>query len=139
MAGTKHAQGIIAASALVLVLVTACSDDTREKIGEAAGGVREDVESATDDARARAAAEAFRAAVKADDLDDAQGGAREVAMLQANAEDLPGDPAAEGIVDADGDGADDDGLVEFVIGDGTACVTLPETGDDIDVTGGTCT
>jgi hypothetical protein len=29
--------------------------------------------------------------------------------------------------------------VEFVIGDGTACVTLPETGDDIDVTGGTCT
>jgi hypothetical protein len=133
---TKHAKEILAAA--LFVLVPACSDEARDKIGDAAESVREDVESTADDARARAAAEAFRALIKADDLDDARGGAREFVMLQSNAEDLPGDPVAEGIVDADGDGKDDDGLVEFVVGDGTACARLPETGDDIDVTGGAC-
>lgn len=137
--GAKQIPRIVTVSVLVVLVVSACSDDTRDKIGDAAESAREDVESAVDDARARAAAEAFRAAIKADDLDDARGGAREVATLQANARDLPGDPAAEEIVDADGDGTDDDGFVEFVVGDGTACVTLPATGDDIDVTGGACT
>ena len=125
-------------AALAVLGLSACSDDTRDKIGDAAGEVQEDVESATEGARARAAAEAFRASIKADDLDDAAGGARELALLQESSEDLPGDPVADGIVDGDGDGIDDDGFVEFVVGDATACVTLPVTGDDIEVSGGRC-
>ena len=119
-------------------VATACADDTRDKLGDAAQSAREDIESATDDVGARAAAEAFRGSIKAADLDDARGGAREMALLQEKSQDLPGDPVTEGIADADGDGIDDDGLVEFVVGGAAACVTLPATGDDIDVTDGRC-
>lgn len=133
-----HTRMMVVLAIALALLGAACSDDTRDKIGDAAESVQEDVESATDEARARSAAEAFRVSIKAADLDDAAGGAREVAMLQQSGEDLPGDPIAQGIVDGDGDGVDDDGFVEFVVGDAVTCVTLPVTGDDIDVSGGRC-
>jgi hypothetical protein len=129
---------VVLAIGATSLAATACSDDTRDRIGDAARSAREDVESVTDEASARVAAEAFRGSIKAADLDDARGGAREVALLQEKARDLPGDPVAEGIADGDGDGVDDDGLVEFVVGDGVACVTLPASGDAIEVTGGRC-
>jgi len=36
------------------------------------------------------------------------------------------------------DGRDDDGYVQATVGDENACITLPESGDDIDVSGGAC-
>jgi hypothetical protein len=137
-ANPRRAAIVVAVFAVGLLGLAACSDDTRDKISDAAESVQEDIESASEEARARAAAEAFRAAIKAEDLDDAAGGAREVALLEESSGDLPGDPVAEGIADANGDGIDDDGFVEFVVGDAVACVTLPESGDDIDVTDGRC-
>lgn len=134
----KPMANVLLAVLAATLAASACSDDTRDKIGDAAESVQEDVESATEEARARAAAEAFRASIKADDIDDARGGAREIALLQESAEDLPGDSVAQGIVDGDGDGVDDDGFVEFRVGDAVVCVTLPATGDDIDVTDGAC-
>jgi hypothetical protein len=129
---------VVVIGALLGAALVACSDETRDRIGDAADSAREDIESAGNTVGARAAAESFRAAIKADDLDDARGGARELALLQDKADALPGDPVAEGITDADGDGIDDDGRVEFVVGDAVACVTLPASGDDIDVTDGRC-
>ena len=129
---------VVAIGVMLGAALIGCSEDTRDKLGDAAESAREDIESASDTVAARAAAESFRAAIKADDLDDTRGGARELALLQDKAGDLPGDPVAEGIADADGDGVDDDGWVEFVVGDAVACVTLPVTGDDIDVTEGRC-
>jgi hypothetical protein len=135
---TKPITTIVLAVLAATLVVSACSDDARDKIGDAANSVREDVESKSEEVRARTAAEAFRASIKADDLNDARGGARELALLHESAEDLPGDSVAGGIDDGDGDGVDDDGFVEFVVGDAAVCVTLPATGDDIDVSGGRC-
>jgi hypothetical protein len=87
---------------------------------------------------ARVSAEEFRVFLKAQDTDDNTGGVREIEALREAADDLPGDPDVTGIEDADGDGVDDDGLVELKVDDEYACVTLPESGDEIDVSGGRC-
>ena len=99
----------------------------------------DDVEEQANDATARAGAEAFRVSIKAQDTDDDSGGVRSVEALQAAAEDVPGDPDITGIEDSDGDGIDDDGFVEVHVGDQVACVQLPESGDEVDVTGEACT
>ena len=70
--------------------------------------------------------------------DDATGGVRNVEALREAAEDLPGDPEITRIADSDGDGRDDDGYVQAKVGDENAYVTLPESGNDIDVSGGAC-
>jgi hypothetical protein len=124
---------VVALVVVGLMAVGACDDDTRDKAEETV----EDVKEKAGEAGARAAAEAFRASLKAQD-DDVAGGVRNVDVLRKAAEDLPGDPEITGIDDTDGDGRDDDGYVQATVGDENACITVPETGDDIDVTGGAC-
>jgi hypothetical protein len=118
---------VLAASAL---FVGAACDEAEEAV--------EEVEEKAGEAGARANAEGFRASLQADQVEDEPGGARGMGALQDAADDLPGDPDVIGIVDANGDGIDDDGYVQFVVGDESACVTLPSSGDEIDVTGGAC-
>ena len=74
-------------------------------------------------------AEALRASLSSNDT-AAEDGLRSVAALQEVADDLPGDPEVTGIEDGDGDGLDDDGKVQVDQDDASACVTLPEAGDD---------
>jgi hypothetical protein len=87
---------------------------------------------------ARTSAEAFRVSVKAQDTEGDPGGVRNIQVLREAADDLPGGPRVLGIDDSNGDGIDDDGFVEVKVDDEFACVTLPESGDDVDVTGGRC-
>jgi hypothetical protein len=94
---------------------------------------------ATEDVTARAGAEAFRVSLKAQETDDSRGGVREIKALNRAADDTPGDPNVTGIADSDGNGVDDDGFVEVKVGDEVACVQLPESGDEIDVTDDACT
>ncbi len=94
---------------------------------------------AADDVTARAGAEAFRVSLKAQDTDDDRGGVRAIDALNKAAEDVPGSPDITGIADTDGDGTDDDGLLEVKVGDQVACVRLPESGNEIDVTDDACT
>jgi hypothetical protein len=126
--------GFVALAAVGLAVGGGCDDDTRDKAEEAV----EDVQEKAGEAGARATAEGLRASLKAHDTDDASGGVRNIEVLRSAAEDLPGDPEFIGIADADGDGRDDDGYVQANVGDESACVTLPESGDDIDVSGGAC-
>jgi hypothetical protein len=116
----------------------ACDEETRDKAGDAVESAREDVEESVDEAGARGAAESFRVSLKAQDTDDDAGGVRAIDALNEAADDLPGDPEVLGIGDGNGDGADDDGLVEIRVGEELACVTLPTSGNEIDVTGGAC-
>ena len=125
---------IMALAVVGLMLGGACDDETRDKAEETAESVKEKA----GEAGARASAEGFRASIKAQDTDDASGGVRNVEALREAAKDLPGDPEITGIADSDGDGRDDDGYVQAKVGDENACVTLPESGDDVDVSGGAC-
>jgi len=119
------------------LLLTGCSEEDRKDAGQTASSVKEEAEDEVGEAGARAAAEAFRAALKADDGGD-EAGLRSVAVLEENSGDLPGDPEVLGIDDGDGDGTDDDGKVELKVSDKSACVTVPETGKEVDVTDGVC-
>jgi hypothetical protein len=120
--------GFIALGA-ALFAGSAC-DDAEETV--------EEVEEKAGEAGARASAEAFRASLKAQETDDSAGGVRAIEPLRAAAEDVPGDPDITGIADENGDGVDDDGYVQVNVSDQNACVTLPESGDEIDVAGGPC-
>jgi hypothetical protein len=100
-------------------------------------GACDEAEEKAKQAGARASAEAFRVSLKAQDTDDG-GGVRSIGALREAADDLPGDVDVVGIRDDDSDGVDDDGFVEVRVDDEVACVTLPESGDDIDVSGGRC-
>jgi hypothetical protein len=113
-----------AAAVVALALLGALACDEAEETAERAG--------------ARASAEAFRISLKAQDTQDETGGVREIEALREAADDLPGDPDVIGIEDTDGDSVDDDGLVEIRVDRGYACVTLPESGDEVDVSGGRC-
>jgi len=120
-----------------LLLVGACSESTQDKAKDAAESAKEDAEDATGEAAARAAAEAYRGALKSDDAGD-ENGLRSIDVLEENAKDLPGDPEVSGIEDGDGDGADDDGKVQFDVSDKSACVTVPASGEDVTVDDGDC-
>jgi hypothetical protein len=126
--------GLVALAAVGLIAGGACDDDTRDEAEEAV----EDVQEKAGEAGARVIAEGYRASVKAQDTDDASGGVRNMETLRVAAADLPGDPEITGIADDDGDGRDDDGYVQVTVEDEHACVTLPESGDDIEVSGGAC-
>ena len=103
------------------VFVAACDDSDGQN-------AREQVEDAVGDATARAAAESMRAALEAEDLNGGET-LRSVAVLQENADDVPGDPQVSGITDSDGDGKDDDGKVELKVGDQAACVSVTDQND----------
>lgn len=123
---------LLALSAATGTLV-ACSSDSKETVTS----VKDQAADEVGEAGVRGAAEAYRVALKADDAAQ-EDGVRDVAVLQENAKDLPGDAEVIGIDDADGDGKDDDGKVEVKVSDKLACVTLPETGNEVDVTDGAC-
>jgi hypothetical protein len=91
--------------------------------GDDNANLRERAEDVAGSASARAAAEVMRGALEAQDLDNGRT-LRDVDVLRENAADVPGDPTVEGIVDADGDGKDDDGKVELRVGDRAACVIV---------------
>jgi hypothetical protein len=126
--------GLIALAAFGLIAGVACDDDTRDDLKDAA----EEAKEKAAEGGARVVAEGYRASIKAQDTDDASGGVRNMEALRVAASDLPGDPEVTGIEDADGDGRDDDGYVQVTVEDENACVTLPESGDDIEVSGGAC-
>lgn len=128
----------LAPLAMVATLAGAgCSDDTQKEIDEAAEAVRSDAEDVARDAGARAVGEAFRVSLETNDIAE-NDGYRSVEALQDAADDLPGDPDISGIEDGDGDGLDDDGRVEVTVDGGSACVVIPETGTDAEVTDGAC-
>jgi hypothetical protein len=101
-------------------------------------GACDEAEEKAKEVGARASAEGLRASLKAQDTDDVTGGVRSVAALREAADDLPDQADVVGIVDGDGDGVDDDGVVEVRVDEEFACVTLPPSGGDIDVSGGRC-
>lgn len=137
------------AFALTLLLgASACSDDTNDKVSDAADSVGSDVSDAAGDIRedaedgagavgARTQAEALRASLKGNDTADAEG-VRSVAAINEAATDLPGDVEVTGVDDTDGDGLDDDGRVQVDQGDQSACVILPAEGEDTTVENGAC-
>jgi hypothetical protein len=134
--------------ALALPMAAACSESEQQDARNTASSIEDDareqadelgqeLDDATADARARAAAEDLRLRIKANDAAEAQG-ARSVAAITESATDVVGDPEVAGVEDADGDGLDDDGKVQVNVEGASACVTLPATGDDTTVEGGPC-
>lgn len=120
-----------------VLLLGACSEEDRKNAGSTVSSVQEEAADEVGEAGARAAAEAYRTALKVDDGGDDKG-LRSVDVLQENSKDLPGDPEVLRIADDDGDGLDDDGKVEVKVSDKVACVTVPETGKEVDVADGAC-
>jgi hypothetical protein len=120
----------IAAAGLTLGATVGCGDDDS---GRDAG---DDVEEVTESAGARVVAEAIRATLLVDDLEEDEH-ERDVAVIQEAVDDLPGVPEVTGIADEDGDGRDDDGHIEVHVDDEVACLSVSESGT-VDVTGGRC-
>ncbi|MDQ4096455.1 MAG: hypothetical protein M3144_01105 [Actinomycetota bacterium] len=113
----------IATIALALVAAACGDDDGAEETAERAG--------------ARAVAESLRARLLADELGEDEH-LRDIAMIQEAVGDLPGEPDVSGIEDRDADGRDDDGEIEVRVDGETACVSIGDRGDEVDVTGGRC-
>lgn len=105
----------------VLVVAAACSSSAKDTVNQAG---------------ARAAAEAMRAQLKANNVGNGQT-VRTVAVLRAAARNIPGSPTVEGITDADNDGKDDDGKVTITVGGQSACLTANDNGS-VDVTDNAC-
>jgi hypothetical protein len=124
--------GIVAAIAFG---ASAC-DDANDQADEAVDDAREQAEDAAGSAGARAQAEAMRVALQAKSL-PADQTVRDVGVLQDAADSLPGDVTVSGLSDADGDGKDDDGKIQFTVGDQHACVTVADNGE-ISVSGDAC-
>ena len=89
-----------------------------------------------DEARARTAAEAVRAQLKAAQPQPGHT-VRDVNALRTAADRIPGSPRITGLTDADHDGKDDDGKVDIAVGKEHACVTAHDNGT-VDVTSGAC-
>lgn len=102
----------------------------------ALAGCSSEVNDAVDEASARTQAEALRASLEASKEDGEN--LRSVTLIAASVEDLPGEPNVTGVEDTDGDGLDDDGMVEVELDGGKACVTLESDGDDSGVTDEAC-
>jgi hypothetical protein len=127
---TRPRRALVAPVALTLLLGTglaACSEDTEQQAEDALESAKEDIENAANDTAARAQAEAFRGALLVADLED-DADRRSVDALQEAGDDLP-HGTVEGIVDGDGDGLDDDGLVQVESDDQAACVRISADGD----------
>jgi hypothetical protein len=123
----------LAWAAVVIALLAAmgCSGDDDDTGNDPDDDLGEQAASA----EARVVAEALRVIILADGSDGPE--RREVASLQENVDDLPGEPDISGIDDDDGDGIDDDGNLVATVDDEVACVKVAEDGD-VDVNGGSC-
>jgi hypothetical protein len=127
--------GTLLIAGLLLFGFAACGD-SKDDVDDAVDSAREKAEDVAGAVTARTAAEAVRAALQAEDLAPNQT-VRDVTVLQEAVKDIPGDPKVTGIDDADGDGKDDDGKVQVVVGDQTACVAVEDNGD-ISVSSDSC-
>ena len=137
---------LVALLGIVPATLLGCSDDTKDKVQSAADSAKEDAQGALDEAKkdassavdsagARGAAEYVRGRVKAaDDGKDP----RSVELVQGYVDDLPSQAKATGLDDKDGDGLDDDGKVQFTVGDKSSCLTIPESGGDTQVSDDAC-
>lgn len=129
---------LLAAGLLALApLATACSSETADKAKDTVDSAADDAATAADKTQARTTAEALRTSLKANATADEEG-IRSVTAINEAAEDLPGDPEITGIDDTDGDGLDDDGKVQVSFDEEQACLTLPEEGEDTEVTSEAC-
>ncbi len=128
----------VATGVLLTGLIAGCSEEDRAEITESAEAAREDIEDAAGSAAARSAAEALRAALKLDDQPESAT-LRDIAVIERARDQVPGDLQVAGVADADGDGRDDDGLVEVQVGDQAACLMIPAEGTDTSVDNGPCT
>ena len=128
----------LAAGLLALApLATACSSETADKAKDTVDSAADDAATAADQTQARTTAEALRKSLKANATADEEG-IRSVTAINEAAEDLPGDPEITGIDDTDADGLDDDGKVQVSFDEEHACLTLPEEGEDTEVTSEAC-
>lgn len=129
-------------------LAASCSSDTKDSASDTAESLKDDaqdnaekagdeIETTGDEAQARAAAEDLRVRIKANDTADSEG-PRSVSAINESLNDVAGNPELEGLTDDDGDGLDDDGKVQVNVEDSSACLTLPESGEDTTVEGGAC-
>jgi hypothetical protein len=105
----------------VCLSVAACSSSAKKSLNEAG---------------ARAAAETARGVLKSKNLEQGES-LRNVSVLNDAVDKVPGSPEITGISDGNGDGKDDDGNVQFTVGDQHACLTVQDNGA-VDVTDGTC-
>ena len=148
MSSTRRLLTTALAVLMTVSFAAACSEKTQDSAQETADAIGEDAEknadqlgseidAKADEGLARAAAEDLRVRIKANDTANAEG-ARSIAAINESAADVAGDPEIVGVDDADGDGLDDDGKVQVNVGDASACLTLPETGEDTTVEGGAC-
>jgi hypothetical protein len=139
MINLRHATVALLSSAVLVggLGAMACSDEERDEAEQRVEDLQENVENAAGTSTARLNAEALRGVLLAGDSNDS-GGLRSMATLEDAIDDLPGDPTVLGVEDSDGDGQDDDGRVEVQSGDQAACVTLPETGTDVEVSSDAC-
>ena len=110
----------VAALALVGAL-SACSSSAKKTVNQVG---------------ARAAAEAVRAQLKAADLKSGET-VRDIDRLQKAIDKVPGDPTVTGLTDKNKDGKDDDGNVQFAVGNQSACLNAQDNGR-IDVSNGRC-
>lgn len=114
----------------------ACSEKQQDDARATATSLGRDAAAGANEVGARSQAEAMRANLKASK--EAEQSLRDVALLKAASENLPGNPTIAGITDGDGDGMDDDGMVEITLNQAKACVMVPATGDNTEVTGEAC-
>ena len=131
--GVMRGTSVLALAAAALLLGAACDDDTQDAVDSAKSTVT-DLQNKAGEAGARGVAEAYRAALKAEGANNNKSLCNESA-LQSAADKLPGDPDVEII---DDDGADNACFVQVTVSDQSACVEVPTSGDNVDVSGGTC-
>ena len=122
----------LAPLATVVILAAGCGGNEND----ADDSLADDAEETAESAGARVVAEALRALMITDDLDDDQT-RRDVDVIEETIADLPGDPDVIGIEDEDGDGQDDDGNIEVRVDQEIACMSIGTNGD-VDVSGGEC-
>lgn len=129
-----------ATAALALCVSTglsvACSDKTNEQLKSAGTQLASDASGAASAGGARGMAETYRGLVKTkangQDL-------RSMTVLNDAKSGLPSsNVAVSGLNDANGDGKDDDGYVQFSLDNRSSCVQLPATGDNTEVTNEAC-
>ncbi len=123
-AGAGYRSVVTKVLAVVVTLclgVAACSSSAKSSLNQAG---------------ARAAAEAARGVLKSKHLSEGQT-VRSVSVLRDAVDKVPGSPQVTGITDSNGDGKDDDGKVQFTVGDQHACLTAKDNGN-VDVTDGMC-
>ena len=127
--------GRLLVACFLLFGLAACGD-SGDDAKDAVDSAREKAEDVAGAAGARTSAEALRGLLLAKHL-DANQTVRNVVVLQAAADDLPGSPSVSGIDDQDGDGKDDDGKVQLAVGDQVACVSVQDNGE-ISVSSDSC-